>query len=245
MQNLLQNNNPFWHDANYYIKFMYKMTTSEVQNFLTTDFMPVTNTANSNAVRPINVVMVTSGGSGYPNGTFYTKVRGDGTSTAIIKLVVSGGAIQEFGNGSSFTNMQNAGVGYSFATVDLSTNIYTDASQSTLISGATLTSWNSATAGSITPIIEPTGGHGANDIEELGGHYVMVQGKFEPSDSDATQVNDFRRVGIVKNPTAGGSAASVATARTTNALIVSGTIGTNYQVDELLLKQQLVQRSCD
>ena len=51
---------------------------------------------------------------------------------------------------------------------------------------------------------------------------------------DATQVNDFRRVGIVKNPLAGGSAASVATARTTNALIVSGTIGTNYQVDELI-----------
>ena len=62
----------------------------------------------------------------------------------------------------------------------------------------------------------------------------MVQGKFEPADSDATQVNDFRRVGILKNPTAGGSAASIATARTTNALIVSGTIGTNYQVDELI-----------
>ncbi len=228
-------NNPFWHDANYYIKFMYKMTTSEIQNFLTTDFMSVTNTANSNAVRPINVVMVTSGGSGYPNGTFYTKVRGDGTTEAIIRLQVTGGAIQEFGNGSSFTNMQNAGVGYSFATVDLSTaNIFSDASASTAISGATATSWTNATAGSITPIIDPTGGHGANDIEELGGHFVMVQGKFEPSDSDATQVNDFRRVGIVKNPLAGGSAASVATARTTNALIVSGTIGTNYQVDELI-----------
>ena len=49
------------------------MTTSEIQNFLTTDFMSVTNTANSNAVRPINVVMVTSGGSGYPNGTFLYK----------------------------------------------------------------------------------------------------------------------------------------------------------------------------
>ena len=146
--------------------------------------------------------MVTSGGANYPNGTFYTKVRGDGTSTAIVKLVVSGGAIQEFGNGSSFTSMQNAGVGYSFAQIDLAgTNIYTDASASTLIAGATLTSWNSATAGAITPIIEPTGGHGTNDVAELGGHYVMVQGKFEPVDSDATQVNDFRRVGIVKNPT--------------------------------------------
>ena len=81
------------------------------------------------------------------------------------------------------------------------TNIYTDASASTLISGSTLTSWNSATGDAITPIIEPTGGHGTNDVAELGGHYVMVQGKFEPVDSDATQVNDFRKVGIVKNPT--------------------------------------------
>ena len=106
---------------------MYKMTTSEIQNFLTTDFQPVTNTANSNAVRPINVVMVTSGGSGYPNGTFYTKVRGWWNYCNIVRLQVTGGAIQEFGNGSSFTNMQNAGVGYSFATVDLSTaNIFTD-----------------------------------------------------------------------------------------------------------------------
>ena len=224
---------PFWHDANYYIKFMYKMTTSEIQNFLTTDFMSITNTANSAANRPINVLMVTSGGSGYPDGTFFTKVRGDGTTQAIIRLKVTGGSIQEFGNGSSFTNMQNAGVGYSFANVDLAgTNIFTNDAATTPISGATLSDWNGASAGAITPIIDPAGGHGANDIEELGGHFVMVQGKFEPADSDATQVNDFRRVGIVKNPLAGGSAFSGSTARTTNALIVSGTIGTNFQVDE-------------
>ena len=226
---------PFWHDANYYLKFMYSLTTSEVQNFLTTDFMPVTITANSAANRPINVVMVTNSGSSYPNGTFYTKVRGDGTTTAIIKLVVSGGAIQEFGDGATKTSMQNAGVAYSFAVVDLAgTNIFTDTAATTAIAGATLTSWNNATAGAITPIIEPTGGHGTDDVSELGGHYVMVQGKFEPSDADATQVNDFRRVGILKNPNSGGSAASAATARTTNALVLSGTIGTVYQADELI-----------
>jgi hypothetical protein len=226
---------PFWHDANYYLKYMYKLTTSEVQNFLTTDFMPVTITANSAANRPVSVVMVTSGGSSYPNGTFYTKVRGDGTTTAIIKLVVSGGTIQEFGDGATKTSMQNAGVGYSFAVVDLAgTNIYSDNTASTLITGSTLTTWNGATAGAITPIIEPTGGHGTDDVKELGGHYVMVQGKFEPSDSDATQLNDFRRVGILKNPNAGGSAASIATARTTNALKLAGTIGTVYQADELI-----------
>ena len=53
------------------LKFMYTMTTSEVQNYLTTDFMPVKVNANADANRGVYVFMVTSGGSGYPNGTFY------------------------------------------------------------------------------------------------------------------------------------------------------------------------------
>ena len=236
--------NPFWHDANYYLKYMYKLDTSQIQNFLTTDFIPIVTNANSAADRPINVVMVTSGGSGYPTtggdssgsldgSTFYTKVRGDGTTTAIIRLKVTGGLIQEFGDGNLKTGMQSAGAGYTFASVDLSAaNIFSDSAAQTAITGATATAWTNATAGAIYPMIEPAGGHGANDVEELGGHFVMVQGKFEPADSDATQVNDFRRVGIVKNPTAGGSSASVATARTTNALRIAGSITTNYQVDE-------------
>ena len=48
---------------------------------------------------------------------------------------------------------------------------------STLISGTTLTNWNGATAGSIKAIIDPASGHGTDDIEELGGHYVMLQSK--------------------------------------------------------------------
>ena len=55
------------------------MTTSEVQNFLTTDFMPVKVNANADANRGVYVFMVTSGGSSYPNGTYYTKLRGDGS----------------------------------------------------------------------------------------------------------------------------------------------------------------------
>ena len=50
----------------------------------------------------------------------------------------------------------------------------------------------------------------------------MVQGKFTPADTDATQVNDFRRVGIVKNPTdtATNNVATISTARTTNAILM-------------------------
>ena len=227
---------PFWQDNNYYIKFMYTMTTSEVQNFLTTDFMPVKLNANADANRGVYVFMVTSGGSGYPNGTFYTKVRGDG-SGGIAKLVVAGNSIAEFGNNalSSTSYMQANGTGYSFANFDLSgTNIYTNTAATSAIAGATLSAWNSATAGTIKAIIDPTGGHGTDDIAELGGHYVMLQSKLEPADSDVVQVNDFRRVGIVKNPkdSATNNVAALATARTTKAILMAaGGTGT-FQIDE-------------
>ena len=224
-------NAPFF-SGSYLLKFMYTMSTTDVVNYLTTDFMPVKVNANSAANRGVFVFMVTSGGSGYPDGTFYTKLRGDG-SGAIAKLVVSGNSIQVFGDATS--KMQTEGTGYSFANFDIAgTNIYTDASASTLISGGTLSDWNGATAGTIKAIIDPADGHGADDIEELGGHFVMLQAKFEPTDADAVQVNDFRRVGIVKNPTdsATSSTATISTARTTNAIhMASGGSGA-YQVDE-------------
>ena len=138
---------------------MYKLNTSQIQNFLTTDFQPIENNANSAANRPISVVMVTSGGSSYPTtggdstgsldgSTFYTKVRGDGTTTAIIRLKVTGGVIQEFGNGNAATGMQNVGAGYSFASVDLSAaNIFSNSNATTPISGAT------ATVGQTQPLV--------------------------------------------------------------------------------------------
>ena len=231
-------NAPFWQDNNYYIKFMYTMTTTEVQNYLTTDFMTVKVNANADANRGVYVFMVTSGGSSYPNGTFYTKLRGDGTG-GIAKLVIAGGVIAEFGNNSLSTTsfMQANGTGYSFANFSLAgTNIYTDASASTLISGATLTSWNGATAGTVKAIVDPPSGHGTDDIAELGGHYIMLQSKFEPADADVVQVNDFRRVGIVKNPKdpTTNNVASLSTARTTNAIIMAAGGSGSFQVDELI-----------
>ena len=227
---------PFWQDNNYFLKYMYTMTTSEVQNFLTSDFMPVKINANADANRGVYVFMVTSGGSGYPNGTYYTKLRGDG-SNGVAKLVVTGNSIAEFGNNALSTTsfMQNNGTGYSFASFDLAGgNIYTDSNASTLISGSTLSTWNSATAGTIKAIIDPAGGHGTDAIEELGGHYVMVQAKFEPSDADVVQVNDFRRVGIVKNPVdpLTNTTATLSTARTTNAILMASGGSGNYQADE-------------
>ena len=80
------------------------MTTSEVQNFLTTDFMPVKVNANADANRGVYVFMVTSGGSGHIQmELILQKLRGDG-SGGIARLVVSGGAIVEFGNNALSSN---------------------------------------------------------------------------------------------------------------------------------------------
>ena len=232
---------PFFHTGTgYFLKYMYTMSASDVQNFLTTDFMPVkvnANPADSNNIRGVFVFLVTSGGSyaNVPDGTYYTKLKGDG-SGAIARLVVQSNTITSFG--STTSQMQNFGSGYSFASFDLSgSNIFSNITATTPIddSAGVLTAWNNGTAASITPIIDPAGSHGSNDVEELGGHFVMLQAKFEPADADATQVNDFRRVGIVKNPevSGGGSAFTASTARNTNAVLLATGSG-NYQVDEVI-----------
>ena len=56
--------------------------------------------------------------------------------------------------------------------------------------------------GTITPIISPQVGHGHDAVEELGGHFVILNTKFEQEEgNDITVANDFRQVGIMKNPT--------------------------------------------
>ena len=230
----------------YLLQYMFTLSTTEVNKFLTTDFHPATtdSTVSSAATTahggsapyngaPIDAFIVTSQGSGYPDGTYYAKVQGDGSS-AILKLVVSSNVITRFGE-SSVSAVQNDGTGYTFASVSLAgTNIYTDTSASTLISGSTLTSWNSASAGAITVIISPKVGHGFNALDELGAHFVMMNTKLEQDEgSDVTVANDFRQVGIVKNPSQFGSASlfSSSTARMTYAVLLASHSG-EYEVDE-------------
>jgi len=230
----------------YYLQYMYTMTTTEIDKFLTTDFAAVTtdstvssaaqsasgDTAPFNGA-PIDVFLVTSQGSGYPDGTYYAKVQGDG-SGGILKLVVASNVITRFGE-SGVSTVQAGGSKYTFATVSLAgTNIYTDAGATSLISGSTLTSWNSASAGAITPIISPPVGHGFDAVSELGGHFVILNTKFEQEEGqDITVANDFRQVGIVKNPTQYNSSTlfSASTARQTFAAYIPSPSG-DYEIDE-------------
>ena len=211
----------------YTLQYMFKLTTSEIQKFLTSDFIPVTtdtDVANAAIDGMIDTVRVTAG-SGYTDGTYYSAVDGDG-SGGVVKIVVNGGAISL--QGSTGSNMQAGGSGYTFATVDL-TDVYTDTALS--VAG----NIGSGTGGAVQPIISPKGGHGKDAVKELGGHFVMMNIKLEQAEGDdLTIANDFREVGIVKDPYNFGTTtvSSASTRRQTYAVKLAAAPSTAYEVDE-------------
>ena len=198
-------------------KYMYSLTASEQTNFLSTDFMHVStdSTVSSAAVDgAIDTILIKTAGSGGTNGTHTgVAIRGDGSS-GVCSVTVAGGAV-------TAVTVTTAGSGYTFAYVR---NADIVSAGATSLSGAEL-----------DVIIPPKGGHGANAVEELGGHFVMMNTDFTGDESsnsgDFTTANDFRRVGLLLDPTTGGSAASATTLRGTKAVKLSGTPG-SFQVDE-------------
>ena len=98
----------------YTLQYMYSLTTSQIQKFLTTDFTFVATDSTVSAAAvdgAIDIVRVT-GGSGYTNGTYFSPVDGDG-SGGIVQIEVSGGGFI-VGQGSSGSNMFANGTGYTF-----------------------------------------------------------------------------------------------------------------------------------
>ena len=179
----------------YVWKYMYTLTTAQVSDFLTADFMPVSTDATVSAAAvdgAIRHYKIERGGSGYTNNTYTSvAINGDGAS-AVVTVIVAGGVV------TSVTSTA-AGTGYTFATCDV------DA-----ISGIGTPS----TSAIVTPIIGPKGGHGFNAIDELGGFYVMTNTSIASTEGSGDFVvdQDFRRVGVVLNPNNfNGTAATAST----------------------------------
>mgnify|MGYP006097369949 FL=1 len=217
----------------YTLQYMYKLTTSEVQKFVTSDFIPVStdSAVTAAAVNGSIDVVRTVAGSGYTDGTYYAAIDGDGTnaggaSGGIIEIKVNGNAIVT--QGAAGTNVYAAGSNYTFTSVDLS-SVFTDTALTTA------GNIGSGTGGSVQCIISPKGGHGDNAVSELGGHYVMMNIKLEQAEGDdLTVANDFREVGIVKDPYNFGTTtvSSASTRRQTYALKLAANPSAAYEIDE-------------
>mgnify|MGYP000344165939 CR=1 FL=1 len=223
----------------YYLQYMYTLNATQIQKFLTSDFIPVvTNaTVSSDAETahggtapyngsPIKVVRVTAG-SGYTDGTYYAPIRGDGTD-GVVKIVISAGEIQPFGSGAGSTEVFNDGTGYTYGVIDLTNDIFSD---SALTTSSTI---GAGVGGVITPVISPKVGHGFDAVAELGGHYVMMNTRLEQNEGDdLTIANDFREVGIVVDPLDfGTTTVSTASTKRQSYAVKFDSVNGNFEPDE-------------
>ena len=167
----------------------------------------------------LDTILVVAGGSSFNTSSGSTisaiPIRGDGTG-GIASVTISSGAI-------TAATVTTAGSGYTFAYIR-------DAD----IIAAT----NAGGAGSgsnLNVIIPPKGGHGSNAVKELGGFFVMLNKSLVGVEgtSDIGVGNDFRRIGLVRDPTNFGTS-TVASATTRRQLyaIKFGSVSGTFTADE-------------
>jgi len=215
-------NSVFATSDGYRWKYMYSLTSAETLNFMSTDFIHASTDSTVSAAAvdgALDTALVVAGGSSYNTSSGATisaiPIRGDGAS-GVASVVIASGAVAS-------VSITTAGTGYTFAYI-----------RSTDIVAAT----NAAGSGSganINVIIPPKGGHGKDALIELGAFYVMMNKSLVGIEgtSDIGVGNDFRRIGLVKNPTNFGTTtvASASTRRQIYAAVFSSVSGT-FAADE-------------
>jgi hypothetical protein len=201
---------------------MYSLTASEAINFKSTDFIHVSTDSTVSAAAvdgALDTVVVVAGGSGYTLSTGSTitaiPIRGDG-SGGICTCTIAAGAI-------SAVTVTTAGTGYTYAYIR----------SADVVAGT-----NAAGGGSgcnLKVIIPPKNGHGYDAVKELGGYFVMLNKSLTGLEgtSDITVSNDFRRIGLVRDPTNYGTStvASATTRRQLKVVLGASSSGT-FTADE-------------
>ena len=204
--------------ANGYIwKYMYTIPTDDVLRFLSTDFMPIvlptdttrqaTEAIATGAPDAVNVAVIEDAGTGLTNGTYYAPIVGDGAGGQV-EITIAGGALDSVvvtNGGAGYTyasiplqdGLVNGDPGWTGAPIGLYTNTQLDAAASAVPANAT---------GAIEVILPPQGGHGSNMEEELNAKRVMtnIRLTYAEGSGDFPVDNDFRRIGIIRDPYAAG-----------------------------------------
>ena len=215
-------NSIFTTSDNYKWKYMYSLTSAETLNFMSTDFMHVStdSTVSTAAVNgALDTIEIVAGGSSYNtnSGTTITAIpiRGDGAN-GVASVVISSGAV-------ATATITTAGTNYTYAYIRNADII------------AATNAGGSGTGANLNIFIPPKGGHGKDAVKELGGFYVMMNKSLVGIEgtSDIGVTNDFRRIGLLKDPTNFGTTtvASASTRRQLFAAVFSSVSGT-FTADE-------------
>jgi hypothetical protein len=221
--------------AGYIWKYMFTLPTDDVLRFLSSDFMPIvlsnnaTRVATQNAAvaGAIDIAIVEDAGSNLPAAqTLFTAIRGDGANGVVQFTTTAGGAIDP-----TSVSIAVKGTAYTYASVSLANgNLFGDQALSSAVATP------SGFTGSIEVVVPPKGGHGSDMELELNAKRVMtnIRLTYAEGAGDFPVDNDFRRIGILKDPYNQGTT-TFATADTLNGLYavkITGTGGTDYIADE-------------
>jgi hypothetical protein len=172
----------------YQWKYMYTLTGSDIGTFTTSTFIPVKTLATDDLTYQWDVqqaaidggihrIKVTNGGTGYQSKPTVAIVgNGSGCTVQASGITIVGGVITEI-------LVTNPGSGYSQAEI-------------------TFTGGGPTSAATARAVISPSGGHGSDPIQELGGYYAMIASTLSGAEGTGDFLVDsgFRQIGILRNP---------------------------------------------
>jgi hypothetical protein len=209
----------------YIWKYLYTLDSAAATKFLTSSFIPVDFITTSppagssqalvnqyavqqNAkIGAIYNIKVTTGGAGYSVVPILT-IEGDGTG-ATATAVLTGGVI-------TGVTVTNPGQNYTQANIVITTGTPT-------------------TDGVVRPVLGPIGGFGADSRNDLRAHFVAVNTTLTYDEGGVFVINnDFRQIGIVKNPfNIGGTTVATAAALSATKNMTVGVTNAFYHDDEI------------
>lgn len=223
---------PFKTADGYVWKFLYSILASKSNTFLSANYMPVEfidsaggedpvllvqNFDIQNAAIPgtISSVTVTNGGTGYTSAPAVT-ITGNGDSADAIATISSGAVVKIEMKDSAAGSLYRPGQGYDYADVSFS---------------------GGGGSGAEARInISPKEGFGANPIVDLKATALMFNTKPAGAENDDFIIGqDFRQVGIIRNPL--DSADVAVTAATASALnyITLSSVSVDFTADRTIL----------
>lgn len=154
----------------------------------------------------IDFIKVTNGGSGYSTAPTVA-ISGDGTGATATANLSAGGAVESI-------TITARGTGYTFATVSFTGGAG---------SGATARA-----------MMSPVGGHGKHTVDELFAKSLMFYSTISiEKNQDFTVENDYRQIGIVKNPSQYGAITRFKNTLGSACIAVTGSINTANFTDDM------------
>lgn len=223
---------PFRTDDGYVWKFLYTISASLANSYLSANYMPVRLVDSAGPSDPaidqeqygiqqaaipgqISSITVTAGGSGYTSAPTVS-IIGDGDSATAFATISSGAVVRVELKDSAAGILFRPGHDYNYAEVVFSGGAGTGAAARVNLS--------------------PVNGYGANPIIDLKSTALMFNTKPAGAENDDFIVNqDFRQVAIIRNPLdSANDNVTVSTASALNYMTLSS-ITTGFTADKTIL----------